>query len=133
MLTKQERTKQAETMDKNVFGEPLEPCCTNPMTGYFRDGLCRTCDEDTGKHVVCVMLTDEFLAFSQLAGNDLSTPRPEYGFQGLKGGDKWCLCALRWKEALDNNQAPLVLLEACAEEVLEIIDLQTLVKYAFKK
>jgi len=120
-------------MAKNVFGEELTPCCFSPITGFFRDGFCRTEDSDVGRHVVCAIMTEEFLAFSKLAGNDLSTPRAEYGFPGLKAGDQWCLCALRWKEAHDNGMAPQVVLEACAEEVLDFIDLNLLIKYAYKR
>ena len=119
-------------MAKNVFGEELTPCCFKPVTGYFRDGFCRTDDSDAGRHVVCAIMTKEFLEFSKFAGNDLSTPRPEYGFPGLKPGDQWCLCALRWKEAYDNGMAPEVVLEACAEEALDYIDINALIKYAYK-
>lgn len=119
-------------MTKNIFGEELIPCCLNPVTGYFRDGFCRTESIDYGRHVVCAIMTEEFLQFSKQTGNDLSTPRPEYDFPGLKPGDQWCLCALRWKEAYENNAAPEVVLEACAEEALQYIDIDTLVKYAFK-
>lgn len=119
-------------MAKNIFGEELVPCCFDPITGYFRDGFCRTDDSDLGLHVVCAIMTEEFLTFSQLAGNDLSTPRPEYGFQGLKPGDQWCLCALRWKEAYDNGVAPQVVLEACAEEALDYVDMKALIQHAFK-
>ena len=119
-------------MAKNVFGEELIPCCLNPITGYFRDGFCRTEDSDYGRHVVCAIMTEDFLTFSKLAGNDLSTPRPEWDFPGLKPGDQWCLCALRWKEAYENNAAPLVILEACAEEALKYIELNTLIQFAKK-
>lgn len=120
------------TMHTNVFGEKLIPCCYEPMTGYFRDGFCRTDDFDRGRHVVCAVMTEEFLEFTKAMGNDLSTPRPEYRFPGLKPGDKWCLCALRWKEAHEHGKAPLVVLEACAEEALKYVELSTLVKYAYK-
>jgi uncharacterized protein (DUF2237 family) len=119
-------------MQKNVFGEALELCCTDPLTGYFRDGKCRTEVEDIGKHLVCAVMTDEFLEFSKQKGNDLSTPKPEYGFEGLKEGDKWCLCAIRWVEAYRNKMAPLLMLEACHEEMLEYVDLKTLINYAYK-
>jgi uncharacterized protein (DUF2237 family) len=120
-------------MDKNVFGEALIPCCFSPLTGFFRDGLCRTDESDHGRHVVCAIMTAEFLEFSKLAGNDLSTPRPEYEFPGLKPGDQWCLCALRWKEAYDHGVAPQVVLEACAEKALDFVDINDLIAYAHKR
>lgn len=119
-------------MPKNVFGEPLIPCCYEPMTGYFRDGYCRTDESDRGTHVVCAIMTEEFLSFSKNAGNDLSTPRPEYQFPGLKPGDRWCLCATRWREAYDHGKAPKVILEACAEESLNYIEMEMLIEHAFK-
>lgn len=119
-------------MAKNVFGEELIPCCYSPMTGYFRDGFCRTDDSDHGRHVVCAIMTEAFLTFSKQSGNDLSTPRPEYEFPGLKPGDQWCLCALRWKEAYDHGVAPLVVLEACAEKALEYIEFNALIEHANK-
>lgn len=115
---------------KNVFGEPLQPCCKFPMTGFFRDGYCRTCPEDTGRHTVCVQMTDEFLTFSKKAGNDLSTPVPEYDFPGLIAGDHWCLCALRWMEAYQANCAPKVKLSATDQSALKIIDIDILKKFA---
>lgn len=115
---------------KNVLGGELKVCCTDPMTGFYRDGFCRTGPEDTGSHTVCILATDEFLEFSKVAGNDLSTPRPEYAFPGLSGGDRWCLVALRWKQALDAGMAPQVYLESTHESVLEIVDLETLRLYA---
>ncbi len=105
----------------------------DPLTGFYRDGLCRTDDEDRGRHVVCAIMTAEFLAFTASRGNDLSTPRPEYHFPGLKPGDRWCLCALRWKEALEHNVAPPVVLEACAEEALQYVALDHLVQYAHRE
>jgi uncharacterized protein len=117
---------------KNIFGEPLECCCTNPMTGFYRDGFCRTNQEDNGKHVVCAIVTAEFLEFSRRQGNDLSTPRPEYLFPGLQPGDKWCLCALRWKEAFEAGCAPKVVLEATDERALEYIDINDLIALAVK-
>ena len=95
-------------MDKNIFGEPLKSCCTAPLTGYFRDGYCRTDKLDYGNHTVCVIVTEEFLEFSRMCGNDLSTPAPHFDFPGLVEGDKWCLCVTRWKEALDHGMAPKV-------------------------
>ena len=120
-------------MEKNVFGEELKVCCTSPMTGYFRDGSCRTISEDTGTHTVCAIMTDEFLDFSLSKGNNLITPIPYYNFPGLKAGDKWCLCASRWVEAEKAGKAPLVILEATHEKTLDFTSLETLVKYAYVK
>jgi uncharacterized protein (DUF2237 family) len=111
---------------KNVLGTDLKVCCTDPMTGFYRDGYCRTGPEDTGRHTVCIRATEDFLAFSKAAGNDLSTPRPEYAFPGLVDGDQWGLVALRWKQALDAGMAPKVILEATHESVLEIVSLEDL-------
>jgi|TARA_Y100000992_G_C21253827_1_gene487398 uncharacterized protein (DUF2237 family) len=119
-------------MEKNVFGEPLQICCTKPMTGYFRDGLCRTISEDTGTHTVCAIMTKDFLEFSSLKGNDLVTPVPYYQFPGLKEGDKWCLCVSRWIEAEKEGKAPKVILEATHEKTLEYTSIDILIKYAFK-
>ena len=104
----------------------------NPRTGWLRDGCCNTGAGDRGLHLVCVIVTAEFLAFSKRVGNDLSTPRPEYAFPGLKPGDRWCLCAARWKEALDANAAPQVVLEATHAVTLQIVPLEELKKYAVK-
>ncbi len=120
-------------MDKNVFGEPLEICCTAPMTGYFRDGLCRTITEDTGTHTVCAVMTNDFLRFSASRGNDLISPMPYFQFLGLKEGDKWCLCVSRWIEAEKAGKAPSLVLEATHEKTLEYAPLEMLVKYAFKE
>ncbi|HLF17733.1 MAG TPA: DUF2237 domain-containing protein [Candidatus Omnitrophota bacterium] len=117
-------------MEKNVLGTPLKPCCKFPMTGFYRDGYCRTGDEDLGRHTVCIRLTQEFLEFSKEAGNDLSTPRPDLDFPGLIEGDQWCLCALRWQEAFENDAAPKVVLEATHESSLEYIDLKDLKAHA---
>jgi len=119
-------------MEKNVFGEPLQMCCTKPMTGYFRDGVCRTISEDAGTHTVCAIMTNDFLAFSALRGNDLVTPMPYYEFPGLKEGDKWCLCVSRWIEAEKEGKAPKVILEATHEKTLEHTTIDTLIKHAFK-
>ncbi|OYZ15462.1 MAG: hypothetical protein B7Y35_05100 [Sphingomonadales bacterium 28-64-96] len=105
---------------KNVLGGPLIPCSMEPLTGWYRDGCCNTDAADTGLHTVCAVMTEEFLAFSQSAGNDLSTPRPEYGFPGLNPGDRWCLCAGRWEEARVAGFAPEVVLEATHAKTLEI-------------
>jgi len=115
---------------KNVLGGELKSCCTDPMTGFYRDGYCRTGADDHGRHTVCILTTDEFLEYSRSAGNDLSTPMPQYSFPGLKGGDKWCLVAMRWKQALDDGMAPQVVLEATHESVLEIVTLEELRRYA---
>ena len=117
---------------KNVLGERLYACCYAPKTGYFRDGYCRTDESDHGLHIICAEITASFLEFSKSRGNDLSTPRPEFGFPGLNPGDRWCLCALRWKEAWEENMAPPVILEACEETLLKIIPLEVLKKYAIK-
>jgi hypothetical protein len=117
----------------NVLGQPLEPCSTQPLTGFYRDGRCDTGFEDTGLHVVCAQVTGEFLAFSQAAGNDLSTPRPEFGFPGLRPGDRWCVCATRWKEALEAGVAPPVVLEATHVGALDIIPLDDLRRHALDR
>jgi len=116
----------------NVLGEPLKPCSVQPLTGFYRDGCCNTGREDVGLHTVCVVLTAEFLAFSKKAGNDLSTPMPQYGFAGLKPGERWCLCAERWKEALAAGAAPQVVLEATHVVTLQIVTLDQLKKYAVR-
>jgi uncharacterized protein (DUF2237 family) len=114
----------------NVLGGALQPCSHQPPTGFYRDGCCNTGREDVGLHTVCVVMTAPFLAFSKAQGNDLSTPMPQYGFAGLKPGDRWCLCAARWKEALDAGRAPLVVLTATHERASEICDLQALKRHA---
>jgi uncharacterized protein len=117
-------------MPTNVLGTQLQCCCRNPMTGYFRDGYCRTGSGDHGLHTVCALMTDEFLEFSAERGNDLSTPVPEFGFPGLKAGDKWCLCVSRWKEAFDAGCAPAVILEATHQSALEWVALEELEAHA---
>ena len=120
-------------MNRNIFGEPLITCSLQPLTGFFRNGCGDTDVSDIGMHTVCVIVDEEFLSFSKLAGNDLTTPFPVMGFKGLKVGDKWCLCALRWKEALNNGFAPKVLLEATNEKTLEVIPIEDLIKNAYNK
>jgi hypothetical protein len=110
------------TNERNVLGGSLEPCSVDPMTGFYRNGCCSTGPEDAGSHTVCAMMTDEFLAFSRSRGNDLSTPRPEWGFPGLNAGDRWCLCAVRWLEAFEHGCAPGVVLGATHERALDVID-----------
>jgi len=110
----------------NVLGDPLESCSMDPVTGYFRNGSCDTCTEDTGSHTVCAIMTAEFLAYSKYVGNDLTTPRPEFGFSGLKAGDHWCLCASRFLQAYDEGCAPHVNLAATHKRALEIVPLDVL-------
>ncbi len=114
----------------NVFGELLEACNENPMTGFFRDGCCNTGDEDVGSHSVCVRITRDFLEFSRFQGNDLSTPKPQFGFPGLQPGDCWCRCAARWLEAHENDMAPRVFLKRTHKRALEIVPLDLLRKFA---
>jgi len=118
---------------RNVLGTELEPCSFNPLTGFFRDGCCNTGREDVGSHLVCARMSAEFLAFSKDRGNDLSTPRPEWEFPGLKPGDRWCLCVLRWKEALDAGMAPQVILEATHAAALEFVSLAELRAHALHR
>jgi hypothetical protein len=110
----------------NVFGEAIEECCSNPITGYFRDGFCRTAKYDRGSHTVCAQITDEFLEFSKSRGNDLSTPRPEFEFPGLVAGQAWCLCASRWLEAYESGCAPKVFLRRSNSMALEIVPMEAL-------
>ncbi|HBH25829.1 MAG TPA: DUF2237 domain-containing protein [Rhodospirillaceae bacterium] len=121
-----------QTHKTNVLGQPLEACCLAPRAGYFRDGYCHTDETDRGRHVVCAQMTAEFLAFTKAQGNDLSTPRPEMDFPGLKPGDRWCLCAVRWREAWEQGAAPPVILEACDQSALEVIPLKALQEHAIK-
>lgn len=114
----------------NVFGEPLQPCGNDPVTGFFRDGCCNTSEEDRGSHTVCVKVTKEFLEFSRFRGNDLSTPAPQFGFPGLKPGDSWCLCAARWLEAHDHGMAPRVFLMRTHRRALDIVPLEKLREFA---
>ncbi|HMM11019.1 MAG TPA: DUF2237 domain-containing protein [Bacteroidales bacterium] len=119
-------------MANNVFGEALLMCSQSPLTGFFRDGCCNTDDHDRGIHTVCAVMTSEFLEFSRSVGNDLITPQPVFQFPGLKPGDRWCLCALRWVEAWQAGVAPMVVLEATHEKTLDYVPLDVLVKYAWK-
>lgn len=115
---------------KNVLGTPLVPCSEDPRTGFFRDACCNTSDEDLGAHTVCAEMTDDFLTFSKLAGNDLSTPHPEFGFPGLQAGDRWCLCASRWVEAMQAGHAPRVVLESTHARTLDFVPLAALQRHA---
>jgi uncharacterized protein (DUF2237 family) len=115
---------------RNVLGETLEPCSVNPVTGFFRNGCCDTSVEDVGSHTVCAVMTADFLAFSKARGNDLSTPAPQFGFPGLKPGDRWCLCAPRWQEAFEAGQAPRVVLRATHEGALRYCALDDLKRHA---
>lgn len=117
---------------KNVLGSELIPCGMDPLTGFFRDGCCNTCLEDFGSHTVCAQMTETFLAFSRVRGNDLSTPNPHYQFPGLKPGDRWCLCAGRWREAAEAGVAPPVILESTHERALEVIALADLEYHALQ-
>ena len=114
----------------NVLGEELQICGENPITGFFRDGQCNTCKEDIGSHTVCIQASSEFLDYSRFAGNDLSTPVPDFGFKGLKAGDNWCLCTLRWLEAYQNDRAPKIYLTRTHIRALEVIPLELLKKFA---
>ncbi|MDZ7757862.1 DUF2237 domain-containing protein [Rhodohalobacter sp.] len=118
---------------KNVFGQPLKECSKNPLTGFYRDGCCHTGPQDSGRHLVCAIMTDEFLDFSMEMGNPLKTPMPQYNFPGLKAGDKWCLCALRWKEAYNAGVAPKIDLEATNEKVLDFVKMDQLLEHANTK
>ena len=115
---------------QNVLGDDLQPCCSDPMTGFYRNGRCDTGPEDRGTHVVCAEMTEAFLSFTKKQGNDLSTPRPAFDFPGLSPGDRWCLCAARWKEAYEAGVAPPVHLEATHEAALAVIPLDTLKAHA---
>ena len=116
---------------KNVFGEPLTVCSNKPLTGFFRDGCCNVNEQDKGLHSVCIIATEEFLAFSKAMGNDLSTPRPEYQFDGLKPGDRWCLVAVRFLQAVQANAAPKVVLEATNERTLDVVKMEDLIQHAY--
>jgi uncharacterized protein (DUF2237 family) len=121
---------ETQSVQKNVLGTALKACCFEPKTGFYRDGFCHTGEADRGSHVVCAVMTDEFLQFSKSKGNDLTTPMPQYGFPGLKAGDKWCLCAARWREALRAEKAPPVLLAATHESATQYVSLESLAEHA---
>ena len=126
----QERRANPLEGQKNVYGEPLKSCSERPLTGFFRTGCCETSAADVGAHVVCAEMTADFLLFSKSRGNDLSTPVSDFGFPGLKPGDRWCLCAARWREAFDAGAAPRVVLAATHERALEYVALDDLKRYA---
>ena len=119
-----------EKLNKNVYGEPIEICSKQTMTGYLRNGSCETLDDDLGSHTVCAKVTSEFLEYSRNKGNDLITPRPELDFPGLKEGDKWCVCAMRWLEALNDGVAPPILVKSTNILALDIRDIDLLKKHA---
>jgi len=123
----------SDVKDKNVVGENLELCCNDPITGFYRNGFCQTGKQDVGTHVVCAKVTQEFLEFSASKGNDLMTPFPDYNFPGLKDGDKWCLCANRWTEALEAGVAPPLVLEATHSKMLEYAEIEVLKKHAYSE
>lgn len=125
-----QRTREWPQNQQSVLGEPLQLCSSAPMTGFTRNGCCETGPGDHGLHTVCILATDEFLAFSKARGNDLSTPVPAFDFPGLKAGDRWCLCAARWKEAFEAGMAPRVVLRATHESVLEMVDFADLKAHA---
>lgn len=115
----------------NVSGKPIQPCSMQPLTGFYRDGCCTTGVDDLGMHTVCIIADEDFLNFSKSRGNDLSTPRPEYQFAGVRPGNRWCLCALRWVEAYEAGKAPLVVLEATNKDVLKNIPFELLLEYKY--
>ena len=118
---------------KNVLGTVLQPCNCNPLTGWYRDGFCKTDSNDFGMHTVCAVITDSFLTYSKAQGNDLTTPMPQYDFPGLNTGDHWCLCAPRWREAYEDGMAPLVNLEATEASTLKVVDLEILKQFDCRK
>ncbi len=120
---------QGNMIDRNVYGEPLVPCSFDPLTGFMRDGCCRAEESDLGAHLVCTVMTEDFLAFSVSRGNDLVTPRPEWQFAGLQAGDQWCLCLSRWLEALAEGCAPMVVLESTHQGVLDHVSLDVLKRF----
>lgn len=130
MITLPKDRPNPQTEARNVLGGKLEPCSRQPMTGFFRDGCCNTGSEDVGSHTVCCLMTEGFLEFSKNAGNDLSTPMLQYGFPGLQPGDRWCLCAPRWQEALEAGQAPQIVLAASHAAALQYVRLEDLIEHA---
>jgi len=124
--------KRDKPVALNVYSDELQPCCHNPKTGFYRDGFCKTGPTDFGSHIVCAVMTDEFLEFSKIRGNDLTQAVPECGFAGLKAGNHWCLCATRWLEAAEHGVAPQVVLESTHKKILELVDLELLESHAFK-
>jgi uncharacterized protein (DUF2237 family) len=130
MSAKEHETPGTVEAQRNVFGDPLAPCSMSPLTGFYRNGCCETGAEDVGAHVVCAEMTAAFLEFSSRAGNDLSTPAPTLGFPGLVPGDRWCLCAARWQEALEADAAPRVVLRSTHERALEVVRLEDLKRHA---
>jgi len=116
----------------NVFAEPLQACCFDPITGYLRNGFCHNIPVDSGKHLICACMTAEFLSYTKQKGNDLSTPIPQWNFPGLKPGDFWCLCISRWLQAAKDDKAPPLKLDACHEAILQFASLETLQRYAYK-
>ena len=135
LLSKCEKSTvvQTHTTEENILSQPLQSCSKEPLTGFFRDGFCRTGTNDRGVHVICAEVNDQFLSYTKSKGNDLSTPSPQYGFPGLKPGDKWCLCAARWSEANEANAAPPVIIEATSKSALNTVDLAVLTKSANKE
>ena len=129
-MTDAAQTIRYDAEARNVLGGELIPCSLDPLTGFYRNGCCETGPHDLGLHTVCAVMTEAFLAYSKAAGNDLSTPQPAFGFPGLQPGDRWCLCAPRWKEALDVGMAPLLVLESTHEETLAIVPLGVLKDFA---
>ena len=123
---------QSEKKVLNVLGKPLELCSCNPMTGWYRDGFCKTDSSDIGQHTICCVMTESFLRYSKAQGNDLSTSKQEFGFEGLSPGDHWCLCAPRWKQAYDDGMAPLVRLEATEIGALGVVGIESLMQYSYK-
>ncbi|MCX7717624.1 MAG: DUF2237 domain-containing protein [Candidatus Sumerlaeaceae bacterium] len=124
------KPKTIHSAQRNVLGKPLEPCSFDPLTGFYRTGCCETGPDDLGAHLICTQVTEEFLEFSKRVGNDLSTPRPEFGFPGLKPGDRWCVCAARWKQALDAGVAAPVVLAATHEDALQFVTIAELIRHA---
>ena len=130
MIATNDQIQESTTRDVNVLGGKLGVCSIDPLTGFYRDGCCSSGPEDTGSHTVCSVMTDKFLEFSKAQGNDLTTPRPEWGFAGLKAGDRWCLCAMRWLEAYIAGYAPGVVLKSTHRRALKIIELEYLKEHA---